>query len=182
MNLWMYLLYYGANNILALPPSHGFGSHSITIFWSGGLLILTLKLKRRTGVEGVQRKVPTWPLTSEFFISDISSQRWKVPVSCLRKLVSPPSELSGFLATQSKYSFSLKQDHQRWRYVIVDHLTIWFHMKRFVQSGWLDQWDGEDGCLCLRRRLRCAFGHFWSILSNLCQSWSILPVWVLKFG
>ena len=103
-----------------------------------------------------------------------------MPVSCLRKLVSPPSELSGFLATQSKYSFSLKQDHQRWRYVIVNHLTIWFHMKRFVQSGWLDQSDGEDGCLCLC--LRCAFGQFWSILSNLCQSWSILPVWVLKFG
>ena len=94
-----------------LGTSPGLTSH----VQSGGLLILTLKLKRRTGVEGVQRKVfylsPFWrsvifqssnlqylerccpgpwisplPTRPKSDIFSDQSFRWKVLVNCLRKL------------------------------------------------------------------------------------------------
>ena len=44
-------------------------------------------------------------------------------------------------------------------------------MKRFEQGYWLDQSDGEDGCL--RLHLRCAFGI---VLIYLGQFWLILVI------
>ena len=38
-----------------------------------------------------------------------------------------------------------KQDHQRWIYITIDHLTIGVHMKRFEQNNQLAQSDWEVG-------------------------------------
>ena len=58
-----------------------------------------------------------------------------------------------------------KQDHQRWIYITIDHLTIRVHMKRFEQNNQLAQSDWEVGPV-----------QSWLVLVNIGQFWLVLVI------
>ena len=55
------------------------------------------------------------------------------------------SNLDKLCCVKKSPCMTSKQDHQRWIYITIDHLTIEFHMKRFEQNNQLAQSDWEVG-------------------------------------